>query len=70
MQVALFHGELLALAAVVVDEIDGERAPLVGARVEHAILAVQVACAHCLRAETIEQRHFGTRCNANFKFKH
>lgn len=68
VEIAIFDGELFALAAVVVDEIDGERAPLIGTGVEHAVLAVQIAGAHGLRAQTIEQRHFGARRNANLFF--
>ena len=54
---------------VLVHEVHVEGAPLVRARVEHVVLAVQVASAHRLRSQAIEQRDLGARRDAHFAHK-
>lgn len=65
VNVAVFDDKLFALAAVIIDQVDHERAPLISARIENSVLTVQVSCANCLRAQTIKQGYFGTRCNTD-----
>lgn len=59
MHVPVAHVELLTLALIVVQQVDGERAPLRRAGVEIAFLHVQVPRADRLRPEPVEQRHLG-----------
>jgi len=59
--------ELFTLALVVVQQVDGERAPLRRARVKVALLHVQVPSAHRLRPEPVEQRHFRAAGDAQIR---
>ena len=51
---AVAHRELLGLGRVLVVQVDDERAPLIGARVEVVAVDEQVASAHRLRAQPVE----------------
>ena len=50
MDVSVPDGEFLAFGLVIVEQVDGERAPLHGGGVEVAVVDVQVAGAHSLRS--------------------
>lgn len=57
VHVTVAHLKLLRLALVIVQEVDGERAPLRRTRVEIAVLHVKIARADCLRSQSIEKCH-------------
>ena len=42
-------------------EVDGEGAPLLAASEKVGALNMEIACAHCLRAQTVEQCHLRAR---------
>lgn len=65
VDVAVLHGELFRLALVVGEQVDGEGTPAGGTGVEARLLHVQVARAHRLRAQPVEQSHFGARRDAH-----
>lgn len=60
MDIPVPHLELLALAFVIVQEVNRKRPPLRRARVEVPVLDVQITGGDRLRAEPVEQRDFGT----------
>ena len=49
--------------------MDGECSPLHGRRLEISVVDVEIASAHRLRSEAVEQRDFGTARNTHCKKK-
>lgn len=65
VNISLANAEFFRFGLVVCQQVDREGAPSAGTGVETASIHVEVASAHCLRAQTVEQGDLCARANAH-----